>query len=102
MSDPTIIADAGVGWVRINFIIGPWQDPQDQNRPSGKNWQETYQSIINGFVGKGLKLYGLISDQALRDKPGGHLRRRAAQAICVATRGSKLRQYLCHDCAHVR
>ena len=74
VNNPGIIAGAGVGWVRLNFIIGPWNDPHDQNRPFGRNWQETYQSIIDGFVGQGLKIYGLISDQALKDKPVGRLR----------------------------
>jgi len=74
VNDPTIIAGAGVGWVRLNFIIGPWQDPHDQSRPFGRSWQETYRHIIDGFDRQGLKIYGLISDQALRDKPGGRLR----------------------------
>lgn len=74
VNDPSLIAGAGVGWVRLNFIIGPWQDPHDHQRPFGKSWRETYQSIIDGFVQQGLQIYGLISDQALRDKPGGRLR----------------------------
>lgn len=74
VNDPAIIAGAGVGWVRLNFIIGPWQDPHDQSRPFGRSWQETYRHLIDGFDRQGLQLYGLISDQALRDKPGGRLR----------------------------
>lgn len=74
VNDPSLIAGTGVGWVRLNFIIGPWQDPHDPQRPFGKSWRETYQSIIDGFVQQGLQIYGLISDQALREKPGGRLR----------------------------
>lgn len=74
VTEPGLIAGVGVGWVRLNFIIGPWQDPHDHNRPFGLNWRETYERIIDGFVRQGIKIYGLISDQALRDKPGGRLR----------------------------
>jgi|GEM_PF-1811188 len=74
VNNPGIIAGAGVGWVRLNFIIGPWNDPHDQSRPIGRSWQETYQNIIDGFAGQGLKIYGLISDQALKEKPEGRLR----------------------------
>ncbi len=74
VNDPGIIAGSGVGWVRLNFIIAPWDDPHDQKRPIGRSWRETYQSIIDGFAGQGLKIYGLISDQAMKEKPGGRLR----------------------------
>jgi hypothetical protein len=74
VNNPGLIAGAGVGWVRLNFIIGPWNDPHDQNRPFGRSWQETYQKIIDGFDRQGLKIYGLISDQAMKEKPGGSLR----------------------------
>lgn len=74
VTDPSIIAGMGVGWVRLNFIIGPWQNPHDTHRPFGKSWQESYQTIIDGFASRGLRIYGLISDQALGNKPGGSLR----------------------------
>ncbi len=75
VADPTIIAGTGVGWVRLNFVIGEcWQGPHDGNRPQGLTWAESYRQIINGFRGQGLKVYGLISDEAVHGSHNGQLR----------------------------
>ena len=75
VENPAIIADSGAGWVRINFILGrKWQDPTDQARPQGLTWQETYRRILDGYHQRGMKIYGLISDEAMRDPVEGRFR----------------------------
>ena len=75
VENPAIIADSGAGWVRINFILGrPWQDPTDQARPAGLTWQETYRRLLDGYHERGMKIYGLISDEAVRDPVEGRFR----------------------------
>jgi hypothetical protein len=75
VADPAIIADSGAGWVRINFILGrQWQDPTDMARPHGLTWQETYRRIFDGYHARGMKIYGLISDEAMREPLEGRFR----------------------------
>lgn len=75
VSDPGIIADTGVGWVRINFILGErWSHPTDQHRVDNRTWEESYRAIINGFTNRNLKIYGLISNEAVRRHPDGRFR----------------------------
>ena len=75
VENPAIIADSGAGWVRINFILGrQWQDPTDQARPQGLTWQETYRRILDGYHQRGMKIYGLISDEAMRAPVEGRFR----------------------------
>lgn len=72
---PAVIAGTGVGWVRLNFVLGErWSGPYDQNRPMELTWAETYQRIIGGLRGQGLKIYGLISAEAMREDPGDRFR----------------------------
>jgi len=69
VEDPEIIADTGVGWVRINFVLGQtWPSVADPG------WQECYSQIIAGFRNRGLKVYGLIGDEALSAPPGDQFR----------------------------
>lgn len=69
VADPGIIAGTGVGWVRLNFVLGQrWSSVTDPG------WIETYQRIIQGFVRRGLKIYGLISDEAMPAPPGDQFR----------------------------
>lgn len=69
VEDPSIIAETGVGWVRINFVLG-------QAWPSvfEAGWQERYSQIIAGLRNQGLKVYGLISHEALSVPPADQLR----------------------------
>ena len=69
VDDSAIIGDIGAGWVRLNFILGPWQEPLDPAQHSGRTWVETYSKIIDGLRGRGLRIYGLISAEAMRDSP---------------------------------
>jgi len=73
--EPSIIAACGAGWVRINFILGDqWASPTDDARPHGLTWAETYDQIIDGFRAKGLKIYGLISNEAVGSPLEGEFR----------------------------
>ena len=82
VADPSIIADIGVGWVRLNFVLGErWASPLDGNRPLGLTWAETYRQIINGLRSRGLRIYGLISAEAMRDDPGDQFRHPLANVI---------------------
>lgn len=72
--DPDIIADTGAGWVRINFMVGPWPDPQDTTRHQGHLWEETYRTIIDDLRSEGLDIYGLISTEIVAEDPGKRFR----------------------------
>ena len=75
VANPSIIADTQVGWVRVNFVLGrPWSNPLDPNRPQGLTWVETYQRIIDGLRNQGLRIYGLISHEAMPTTPGDEFR----------------------------
>jgi hypothetical protein len=79
--DPEIVASSGVGWVRINFVIGNrWRSPTDTSlSDEGKTFEQTYRTIIQGFRDQGIKIYALVGHEAvasglhnaLRDDPGG-------------------------------
>jgi len=64
VKNPSIIADTGANWVRVNFILGPWTSPTDSG------WIHAYDRIIGGLVDKGLKVYGPIGCEAVHDPPG--------------------------------
>ena len=66
VADPDIIASTGAGWVRLNFVLGPWSSPDDQRQFHGKTWLQTYHTVVDQFLAKGLKIYGLISQEAVR------------------------------------
>ena len=69
VDDPGIIADTGVGWVRLNFVLGRvWSSVADTG------WQDRYSRIIAGFRSRGLKVYGLIGDEAMSAPPGEQFR----------------------------
>ena len=69
VDDPDIVAQTGVGWVRLNFVLGQaWPSVNEAG------WQERYRQIVAGFRSRGLKIYGLISDEALDAPPGDQYR----------------------------
>ena len=35
-----VIADTGAGWVRLNFVLGPWLSPADEAIYGGRTWRE--------------------------------------------------------------
>lgn len=63
-TDTGIVGATCTPWVRINFILGPWSSPNDQTLYSGRTWQQAYDEIIDAFVAKGIKVYGLIGAEA--------------------------------------
>ncbi|MBW7884067.1 MAG: peptidoglycan DD-metalloendopeptidase family protein [Caldilineaceae bacterium] len=68
VADPSLIADMGVGWVRINFIVRPFDGP------TNPAWISTYRTIIQGLRSKGLKIYGLIGAESVHDDPSNQFR----------------------------
>ncbi len=78
MSTPGIISDAGAAFVRINFVLGPWNSPTDSSVHAGRTWFQTYDAIINGFTALGVGVYGLIGAEATSASDPGDLLRGAA------------------------
>ncbi len=75
VSDPAIAAETGVGWVRINMILGQqWRHPLDDKRPQGMTWAETYRFILDGFRSRGLRIYALLGHEAVAEDPGDRFR----------------------------
>lgn len=62
-----VVAETGTEYVRVNFILGPWTSPSDITPHGSQNttWFNTYDTIINGFVSRGVKVYGLIGAEAV-------------------------------------
>ncbi|MDH4136559.1 MAG: hypothetical protein OEW09_07590, partial [Anaerolineae bacterium] len=57
-----------VAWVRVNFVLGPWPSPDDLD------WQATYDDIVQRYLDRGIRVYGLIGHEAVRDLPGDNFR----------------------------
>jgi len=72
--NPRVIADTGAGWVRLNFVLGPWSSPADETIHNGRTWTEAYQAIVSGLRGQSLSLYGLIGAEAMPSEPGDRFR----------------------------
>lgn len=68
LTDPRLIADTGVGWVRLNFILRPF------NSPNEAGWVQNYRTLIKGLRDQGLKIYGLVHAQAVAGDPGNQFR----------------------------
>jgi hypothetical protein len=68
VADPGLIADTGVGWVRVNFILRPF------GTPTNPAWVDSYRRIIRGLRERGLKIYGLIGAEAVAEDPGNQFR----------------------------
>ena len=71
---PEIIGDTGAGWVRLNFVLGPWSGPTDTTLHQGRTWEGVYRTIVAGLREKGLNLYGLISNEAVAAEVGDRFR----------------------------
>jgi hypothetical protein len=55
-------------------VLGPWSSPVDRTRHHGCTWEQTYQAIIDGYRRAGVRIYGLISYEAMSSDPGDSLR----------------------------
>ncbi|MBX7235488.1 MAG: N-acetylmuramidase domain-containing protein [Caldilineales bacterium] len=75
LANPALIADTGVGWVRLNFVLGDFASVEDAG------WEQCFRQIIAGLKGRGLKIYGLINCEAVRPTDfGDALRQRPANS----------------------
>ncbi|MFZ5477314.1 MAG: N-acetylmuramoyl-L-alanine amidase [Myxococcota bacterium] len=59
VADPAIVADAGAGWVRINFLLGGFSSIDD---PA---WAEAYRTILAGYRDRGVQVYGLVGREIM-------------------------------------
>jgi hypothetical protein len=59
------IGDTGAGWVRLNFVLGPWNRPEDTTLYQGRTWEGACRTTIAGLRERGLSIYGLISNEAV-------------------------------------
>lgn len=69
-----LFVDAGVSWVRVNFIRGPWSNLFDQTRIQGKTWRDTYHTLMDTLRRRNLRVYGLIGHEAVAESPGDQFR----------------------------
>jgi hypothetical protein len=74
VADPKVVASTGTGWIRLNFVLGPWTSPDDPTLHDGRTWAETYQAFVSGFRQEGLSIYGLIGVEAMPSGPGNRFR----------------------------
>ncbi len=58
LENPDIIAHTQVYFVRLNFILRPWSDPDDPN------FIATYDRIIDKLLERGIAIYALVGSQA--------------------------------------
>ena len=69
--DADALAATGTKYVRLNFILGPWSSPTDVTLHDGMTWMQCYDTIVNSLTERGLKVYGLIGGEAVKN--GGAL-----------------------------
>lgn len=58
-----ILSSTCTPWVRVNFILGPWNSPEDTTLYNGKTWLQTYNTIIDSLVNSGIEVYALVGAQ---------------------------------------
>lgn len=75
VADPGLIADTGVGWVRLNFILRP------HGKPTDPGWVDTYRRIVRGLRERELKIYGLIGAEAVARDPGNQFREAPTDSV---------------------
>ena len=81
VANPSLIAETGAGWVRLNFVL------QDAASPDDAQWQATYARIIGDFRAAGMKVYGLIGGEAVKTPLGRRLLDSVQQKTADGTRG---------------
>jgi len=59
------VPTTNVQWVRVNFRIDQWSSPHDQtpHGPMGLSWFGTYDAIVNAYLSRGIRVYGVLSDE---------------------------------------
>ena len=58
-----VIAQTCTPNVRLNFILGPWNSPEDNTLHNGRTWLQTYNEIVDSLTLRGIQIYGLIGAQ---------------------------------------
>ena len=58
-----VVANTCTPNVRLNFILGPWNSPEDTTLHSGKTWFQTYSEIVDSLLFRGINVYGLVGAQ---------------------------------------
>ncbi len=68
-TDPDVMKATGAQWVRVNFILGPWNSPDDltPHGPQNLSWFQTYDQIIDGYLSRGVQVYGLIGAETVEN-----------------------------------
>ncbi|HDN79577.1 MAG: hypothetical protein DRI61_01795 [Chloroflexi bacterium] len=75
MADPRIIAETGACFVRLNFVLGPWDSPRDSSHYCHHTWFEAFDAIVDGLLEQGVHIYGLIGIEAVAPPgPGDNFR----------------------------
>ncbi len=64
MKNPDLFAHTQAYFVRVNFILRPWNHPGDATEHCGRSWFDTFDNIVNGLIEKGLAVYGLIGAES--------------------------------------
>src|ERR1051326_1207349 len=67
-----VIAQTCTPNVRLNFILGPWNSPDDPTLYNGRTWKQTYDEIVDSLTARGITIYGLICAQ-IQPNPVGDL-----------------------------
>ena len=78
VTSPAVLADTGVHWARLNFILGPGDHPHHSISHAGQAWLDTYHQLIQDLTdawgGNGPQIYGLIGSEAAHRDPGNLFR----------------------------
>ncbi len=59
--DFNLIYNSCTPCIRLNFILGPYNSPDDPQ------WQQTYNQIVNTLVSANITIYGLIGHEAVKN-----------------------------------
>lgn len=65
-----ILSSICTPWVRVNFILGPWNSPEDTTLYNGKTWLQTYNTIIDSLINSGIEVYALVGAQIVSQPIG--------------------------------
>jgi hypothetical protein len=57
---PDLVAETGTGYVRVNFVLGPYDSPRNAD------WQNRFDSLIDGLRARDVQIYGLIGHQSVK------------------------------------
>ena len=81
MATPAIMSDTGAAFVRVNFVLGPWNAPDDATPHAGRTWFQAYDAIVDGLRSQGLGVYGLVGVESTRaGDPGDRFRAQGPDA----------------------